>query len=756
MQKGEIFMQLLDAIYKDLQSIVSTIVIKYDAKAKAFDTVDNKRSSDLYMSAFQQKDTFNTYAKFDYQAIINAGITDFTTAMLYANDKTLIPRDTRDSIVIAQRNLIIGGYTEANNYYRMLNGMPNIEDYTFIYIDQATCTLLDINPTTPIHELPLEDIIRLESKGFLDIIRAANPTKSYLNFLGEKMISFVQARNSENFSILSMTKDIPENFNEEFHTIYDQCREYFLSTVYNKNYGKQYDLYDNFISLMVMVMTIQRLISNTFKYGIEYDFYDLGSIKMIFDAYNVPFIQNVPVEYQRILIRNINNLLRYKSTDKVIYDICSLLGLDTVKIFKYYLFKEHRFDTLGNPVFAYKMVDDGTGTGNTIQIEDGDIMYNLFFQSIDIKERNLALALSNTTNVLDYDQVTVDDPYWWSEDAELKQAIYDGEFNFMESKYLSMNIMYKLTKMLFEVSYVFNMLIDKKSELTNITVLLPKLFDNKAVNLFDLTALLSALIAKKSGMAGNIIHSPSQILTIKGFNFQADFATIKANVAKDPNIDGSTILKYLQNLTVNVPADVNRLYGNIRDLNDFLINKIASSQNLDAYRAYKKLYDTLMITQHMGSLFTKSDGTVAVTFLEYLRDKDIVLAQYVDDIAIDAIGDSINHILVRLNLLVIDLKYLNIINESNTVLLNAAVTLIRFFKSYTTDLTGFNILYVLESRYFNMIKMIGKSKLITKELLKKDTSLNVNYKDIISTMSKQILNKTSLQIQDTITLQWQE
>lgn len=721
-------MQLIDSIFRDLRKIINSITVKYENKARQFETVDSKRESDLYLYAAQKMDSFNTYQRFDLQAIINAGVSDIDLAIKYVNDKYLIPRSLRDRVVEEQRKIIVDSYVEKNNYYRMLNGKPDIEDINFIYVDTDICIELGLNPNTPIHEYTNEEISLLESNGYLKPIIEANPTKKYLNYLGKNAISIVFARSAKNFTILRMTNDIPDAFNEDFNTTYNQCREYYMSVIYNRNFGKQYEYYDNFIAMMIMVMTIQRLISNTFKYGIEYDFYDLASIKMIFDAYRVPFIQNLPIDYQRILIRNLNTLLRYKGTDKVLYDICSLLGLDNIKIYKYFLFKEHRFDDQGNPIFATKEIvtEDGVKI-----VPDYETMYKLFFQSVELRERNLALALSDNTNILDYTQVVIEDPYWWDEDDELKKTIYESEFNFIESKYLSMNVMYKLTEMLFEISYIFNMLIDKKDELNTVTIKLPRMFEDKDINLFDITVLLCALIAKKTNMAGNIIHTPSKTLTVMGFNFNLDFRIIRNEIRNNKYLDHSEINKYLENLTISTPADVNRIYANIRDLNDFLVEKLSSVQTIEEYHAYRKLYDTLMVTQHMENLFRKSDGEVAETFIEYLWDRDHMMAQFVEEVETDLIGEYVEHILFRLNQLVTDLKYLHIINESNSLLLNAAVTLIRFFKSYTTDLTSFNILYLLDSRYFNMIRVIGKIKSMTKTFAQTDTGLIMKYADSV-------------------------
>lgn len=708
---------VLDTVFKDMQTLVETFVIKYERKAKKFDTLENIRESDRYLAAVDKQDTFHTYQTFDEEAIIQAGITDPILIQRYKKDKYLIPNDRRARVVDGQRKIIINNYVETNNYYRMLNGLPDIEDTkkSFIYLSREDADPLQLDISVPIHEQRLDDLRALETKGIIRKFIQMYPDKKYLNYMGEKRIDLVRARKAKNFSILYITKNISENLFEEFNNLYEQCREYFLTVIYIKEFGQRYYLYDNFIALLIFYMTIQRIIVNTFKYGIERDFYDLGSIQMLFDAYNVPFIEELPMEYQRILIRNLNNLLRYKSTDKVLYEICAMLGFERIKIFKYFLIKEHKLDNNGVPIFQKKTEWDET-IGEYVEVDDFDAMFNIYFQTVELKERNRALALSDSLSRLEYGQVVTDDPYWWDDDRELREFIHKSDFNYVETKYLNMNIMYKLTEMLFEVIYVFRMMIDKKTEVGNYLMELPKLFDKKQNKLFDVIMFLCALISRKNNMVGNVISTPSKTLSILGFNFKADFATIRNDIENNPRTYDPILLRYLSDLRIDDPSEINTLFGNIRNMNDHIVEKIRTTQDIKVYHAYKKLYQALMVTSHTEALLTKSNGEIADTFLDYLQDADLILADFVVTSEHDKLSEYIEHVLYRINETIKDLQYLYILNDSNNVLLNAAITLIRFFKSYTTDLSSFNILYLMDSPYWNTLKYVPKIQTMSKDL----------------------------------------
>jgi len=734
-------MYFLDTFFNDLRTVMNTVVIKYEKKAKQNETMDSLRNADRYISARNMEDTFHTYQTFNPLAIINAGILDTQLAQLYATRKDLIPIEFREAIVLEQRKLIISAYEETNNYYRSLQGLPDNEDLDFVFLDPETYTLLGLDPDLAVHQLDEEAILRLEKRGYLDELRAKYPSKKYLNYLGTNKVDILRARTSRNFAILAMTKDVSETFYDEFNNMYEQCREYFMTVIHNKDFSARYDLYDNFIAMMIMVMTIQRMITNSFKNGIQRDFYDLGSIKMLMESYNVPFIADLPIDYQRALVRNMNSLLHYKSTDKVLYDICNILGFERIQIFKYFLIKEHRMDSNDSPIFATKTIIDDNG--DTVTVPDNEAMYELYFQTVELRERNIALALADINNKLTYEQVVQNDPFWWDEDEELQKVLYDSEYNYVETKYLNMNIMYKMTEMLFEVAYIFRMLIDKKDELGTVTIQLPKLFDKREIPIFNVVVLMCALISKKNKMVGNIISSPTQILSVMGFNFYADFTLIKNEINNNPNLD-KRMLSWILDLKIDDISEINSMFSNIRQLNDFIVERLGNTQNIEEYHAYKKLHDTLMVTQHQEALFQKQDGTIATTFLEYLEDDDPLLSTFVETVDENDIIEHIDHILYRINGAIKDLQYLYVVNDSNNVMLNAVMTLVRFFKSYTTDLSSFNILYLMNSRHYNMIKMIHDVELISKTLGFNENTLNMMYRFVGKKITTKITHKEEL------------
>ena len=264
-------------LYRDFMTILDQTVVKYSTIADNNETLDIKKEADLFVNAYYKEDTFFTYYRYEKSIIAEVmNIIDEEEILGYHLDRNSIPAKYRDMMLKKQREFIIDNYVEKNNYYRMLNGKPDIgessEDY--IYVPVEKCMMFDIDPMKPIHEMTDTEISSLNSVGYIDQVIKENPSKKYLNFLGNKKIDILTARRARNFSLLRIPAGISEALWSNFALIYEQCREYFMTCIYINEYRNIIDYYDNFIALCIMVMAMQQIISRTIKSVIDRDFFD--------------------------------------------------------------------------------------------------------------------------------------------------------------------------------------------------------------------------------------------------------------------------------------------------------------------------------------------------------------------------------------------------------------------------------------------------------------------------------------------------
>lgn len=834
----------LSSLYADLEAILKSCIIKYSYNAEIFEDLETRKYSDEYLDALQELDNFFTY---EYSR------NDFVSALLSLNPMTEItdelekyfekweldlqqvPKGFREVLLKRRRKSIIEKYDEPNNYYRMLHGLPNKEDTDEFFINEEFIKKYrlenlhlenyGIEEDIPIHKIYDIKGARymniLETLGVFDGLRKDYPEKKYLNFLGANRISILDARKAKNFEILKLRTDLRSITVQSFYQVYESCREYFVSTIYIPSHRQSIVYYDNFIALCIMTMTFQQVFARTIKYAIDREFFDDYMVQLLFSVYGLPYEGRLPYETQRRLVKNINVLILNKATNKVIYDVAYLLGFHKITINKYYLVKERKFDSKGNLIYVMKDTYDDFGnvSGEEYDLEK---MYDVYFQKVNLNSKNIYQAITDKSNYVDYHSLTMDDPLWW-EDKDLWSEIYDQTFNFVETKYLGLNISYKLSEMVFANIVFMHLIFDLKDELDMIEVDLPKISETTTVTLFDAVVTMCAMICKKYGIKGEILTDVSKILHVLdendksshpdisdiipdtlGFNFQAVSSKLidpyTCIYKKCPYYDETHVteegvgcfctkeeespckgLTHLQRTTKDVrkyldPEEMymmdtyidefqvegasmeaqidafNGLYKDIKSMFRFISNKLSYTESIEEYYAFRNLYRALFIIKEENEMFKKGfteDAPVAETFLDYLETMQPSIAQFIKDSDEVALYSAIDHIISQIEILLGSMDTLYLVNDGTSLLQDYLIKLIRFFKSYTTDLVSLGIIYVFDFKPDNMLRLIDKVGAIHKTIVAKEDMMHLGYADYVN-MKTEIIYPEKMNIHDTI------
>ena len=516
-----------------LKILVKSVIIKRDKLADVFEVnLEQRKSADRYINTIDNGDKWESYVKFDYDVIVAAGV-DKTMAQYYAADKEKIPRELRSKIVALERQYIIDNYKELNDYYLMLHGEPSIEDEAAYeaWVEERKKDKPDIHVTNPyiycpendygiptdvpVHKLNVQNISLMESLGILADLMEKYPNKTYLGYLGRRSIDYYTARTANNFALLfAETAGIEPVIREDFITFYDKARAYYLMGFYNRDYSNMFVWYDEFIGLLILTMAIQRLIANIYKQGLTRDFYDVNLIKYLFKSYSIPYIEDLDLRYQRALAKNLNHLLQYKATDKVLYDVSYLLGFYDVNIYKYYLVKNHILDENDVPVFPKKTYREN---GQTVTVPDYPNMYTFHFQQVNLKEEDVNSALIDKRNRHEFSDITTQDPYWVT-DSDLMDKLYKTEFNHIVTKYMSMDVMIKMVEMMYEITHTVRLVIDDQADFKKTMISVPAVSPYD-MSLFDVVIFICALVANKMNLPGMIPLKGYQIANVFGFNY---------------------------------------------------------------------------------------------------------------------------------------------------------------------------------------------------------------------------------------------
>ena len=737
----------MDVFLGQFKEMVQSIVVKQIVKAGKYETVDMKRSADKYLAMKEGLMEWSSFGNFDPEVLEAAGISSSIFVEAQYN-KDIIPYELRDLCMRLERDFIIEKYVEKNNYYRTLNGEPTVEEIDngdFIFIGKNTEGL---SSDVAVHLLPVSEKDHLNNCYLLDELKSRYPDKEWLNHLGARAVSYYNARRANNYDILYLKKTNNITIYNNFIRYYASARDYVMRGLYSNEDRRLYDNYDSFMGLIILVMAINRMLASIFEQGVTREFYDDNLIRTFFECFNLPYEPTIDVKYQRMIAKRLNLLLQVKSSNQVLFDITELFNYSHVNIYKYYLVKDYRKDLNYDPIIEYKTVVDEYG--NAVRVMDPDKSYDIHFQKVNIKSEDPFIEISDPANRVEYHSITGEDPYW-IDDSDLLNKIYNNRFNSILTKYMSIDVMFDISKIMYETCHAIRLIIDRNAETKKIKITIP--YVTEPVSLYDVVIFLCALVAKKFSLKGEIPIRSDKIATIYGFNFKTDIEYLREEILKD--IEGQygtfshvdpEFLKYLKDISIVTLEDVRTLYENIHQLRLFLDTAMRKTTDLKAYQAYQKLYNSLLISEDLPEVYTKNDGSYAKTYLELLADRRPDLKEVVDGTTAGyyakdseglgeiydnmSINGKINKVLDSISDISEELDELRFVNEKSEIV-NNITKLVNQFKSYTVDYNQSGIIYLLKDPHTCFLKILDSMYHYTSEKYLKD-DIKELFDDVIS------------------------
>lgn len=643
-----------------------------------------KYMSDKYLENYNLYINYDVYTKcingsigyyelFEYlpfetrKMIINTEIKLVTNLDVYSESKEMLnsylqtlTQEERNNIKESINKDMIKWYpknhVEKNNYYRTLIGLPPIDQTTgevcqdtlthswdsksrsFIeFGDKFINTVLQNSSYPEIHwkqnicDFDTYDLNILNQYGIIDdyIAECMNKSKDnytrykYLKYLGDEKLDLYTCRRALNFQLIGMPTITNEEAKNKFIDIFAVNRDYVLRTVYSDAYKFQSDYYNKFMIVFILINCIMDMLNTIPEFIINKEVFDARCAKYLFESYGIPYYSEIPLKYQIAMLKNINTLIKFKSSTKNMIDICSLFGFSDIKVFGYYLFKQKNVDTnTGEYLFnddssiyydidlLYVLDEEGKyknyngvrfsklteydkftknkdkyadslvydNDGNiTKVIVDGnskvyiqDIVYvgdkecydyipikdtdyftkikanteaaNLKFIKVPINDK-ISKYKNDPDYIITYDEiVSQDEGNTWDGGLiheNLYEDLLDYEFNAVKSKYISVESITEMTNLSFQVSYFYNMLFDNLYSEEALLMDIPVIKLDHKFKFVDIICYLFALTYIYYGLEDNIMYSPTQILYVKGYNFNDELNKLlsdpKLFQQKDPD-----------------------------------------------------------------------------------------------------------------------------------------------------------------------------------------------------------------------------
>ena len=532
-------------------------------------------------------------------------------------------------LITAMEAYYVENYEEYNNYYRMIIGLPplpgdvvnsyynpDVDDIleNFEHYFPAGLTFNAADLETPIYKLSESNIELLNGYGLLNTFYESDPDlkedRRYMKYIA-KEISLYKARKADKFaplyvpSIVTMIDDIYK-IRDTFIDRLNNKRLYVIKTVYSEAYRYDSKYYDQLMAILIILLAMNDTINRASEFVATKDIFDWRIVKALLEGYGVKYFDGMPIKYQIALCKNIQTILKEKSTAECMKDILNIFGLTNIEIFRYFLVKRRKTDKDGNYITSLD--------------EHGDHIlsneYDLVFLKVPIDD-TIDKYIRDNANYISYDEVTEDDPFWARDmdPVELKQEILEKNFNYVFSKYISIDSYQQIQESSNMQSYIFTILYDKLRLEEYLTIKIPYIDSSSLFKLSDVFTFLTILTYLYYDTVDVIIENASDILYLDGFNFSYNMKYIEkiiedtlgtysslsyissnksnyARVVYDEAFEDATEFIIPGQLTT-IPALIN-VYDTNMNVREKLLYRIMNANNIEEYRCYTQMYDALM------------------------------------------------------------------------------------------------------------------------------------------------------------------
>ena len=716
-----------EAFKSYLMQLSKDIVWKNSSLAKLYESNTDPYLVEIFVTANRGVLNFDVIRAFPRAVLRKIGIPEINIDQC-ASDKNQIPENMRSYAVqeyqeaLCHINPVTGRlgyetpdgwvsiYEEQNDYYRMLNGLPGINEKEFVYNTDPRW------PTDiPVHDLELVDRLEMEDAGVLNKLIKENPKAEYLKYCGSKMISIYKARVANRFEILWRNTVDSTTLEEDFDAVYDSCCNLVNSVYYSDAFRKTNSLYENFLAMSILFMTIQTMQYHYLSVDVIRDFYDTESLKYVYDSYSVPFYNEIPLEYHRKIVKNINKLIGYKGSSQVFFDLFDIFDTN-MNIYTYYLTKIHRFDEHGNPMFELKTDEDGNvikdKNGNPVLSPDN---YSIAFSKGEIYA-DPALSVADPVNYSDYNIITTADPYW-IEDANTKKVLDDKVFNFNETKYIGVQTTFDLIKIAYENAYVFKMIMDNKTITDLLIIQWPDM--GIEASLYEIFIYLAALVCRYHHYDGLLSDKLPYTAAVLGYDFKKSATIIKDTIDNNQYLKKNIDLKNkIRSMNITNTLSVDSTFSNMQEIESMLISGYLNATSVDEFNAYRDLYNTLMTSKIIDEVYTDNNGNVAESFSDLLRAQSPDLYGRLIGLAEEEVKDELTVLIDKIEELLTSLKYSpHSLGIESSSLIENLFRILRFFKSAKAEIIGYNIIYQITMRGINFFKILdGYYRFIDKDI----------------------------------------
>ena len=687
-----------------IKTLIKESVIKRQKIFEMYEETSYIKEYDRYEACYFKLDTplLHSFTEEDFADFtltdINRELTRDQMITLMMKNKMSIavylePSDV-DILLERKRKIVVDSYVEKNQYVRLLAGLPRTDDetlsiklYDLGYIDKD---IRNIRGDVNVWELTDYEIYLMSMYGVLQTVIDTYPKQEFLRYL-HRRVSFVDARRTEPYGLVWCQ---PYNFDGEmievFKSWYGKHRLYFYKVLRDHVYENALPNYDIMMSIYLIFAAAMSTMLDTSTTVYDSTLDDPEIVKIIMESYGMEYME-IPKLNLRRLLDNMNHLISVKGSKQCMVDIKNIFEYNNV--YRYVLQKKVK-NTAPNDDTPYKPED-----------------FELVFFKVPIGEKNIRPYLESADAQISYEKVIASDPTWGNNGNNLYSDLKQEEFNFVESKYISLENMFEISEASYKMTTLFRYILTNKNIVTKFEMQY-KRGRWFRFNIFEGFMYTAFLIIKLRGYQDTIPDSVGDIAYVMGMATKnIDFSEY-ANLFK---------MVYGDKDTKNIPYQFRDVQSDA-DVYDFMEHFLSNKHALDelqdlmdrctGYREYelaKTLYDAVTVCATMKELFVDGDGNQLNTYGDYIKFNNPALRdnfRYVE-VEVNGLKDELSYILDLINQklndknddsLSAELTPLNDIKMEN---IDSTVSymkfILKYFQSMNTQLRDFSLVYTYDS-----------------------------------------------------------
>ncbi len=743
---------------------IDSLIIKSEREALIGETVDSARDADLYILAKEKRDGILNY-ELSVNVMRTLGISN-DLIELFETDKsafyTKCTGHNEETIVNYYRQRTLDNYVEKNPYYLMLNGEP-VDESEYLYIED-----IFEGGMIPVHKYSnsyhsemyrhLVNFNGAELKKRLEVAKENGQDWDYLKYLLTR-VPYYEARRSEPYYILHANESLFEGDDlNNFYRSYYEARDYLLTVPYIQKYAREEELYDSFMVITLILLTLERFFANKMESYMKLNFSNNEDRRLYFEQYGMEKLLEYLSEKQTAaIIPDMDSLISIKGSEEVVQKVLDIFKsqLKNIEIYRYMLMKTINCD----PVTKDVIIDPMATKNENYNIKLVKVPVNIAAEA-----KSITSYLSNKTNHMDLERLAINDEYFGapshqSDVRDVKRKIIreretrlkkEKQFSIFYTKYVGIVAHIDMTQTMISASNLFASTLFNNEEILES----PGTVNGGAINLKirDVMAAMNMITCHRHDMSDDIVYTPSQIASIMGFNTEPDLDELKELetsiiVKEDPiygrvtdiklkdimrpedmfivekNEHGSDKLEGHDEVTNPI---IRTFYYNC-DVRDALLKRIYATKDYDEYQALMRMwqYNTLCKSNH--TLFKGHP-----TYTSYLLSENEPLYQYIMDAlngptenvwteptspygerktvflstCNDLITELVEVITKALEIPADDEALLKSNYTDNAVTFGRIIDVIKFFKHYTVQFATNDVVYDVNDDRNALLKLL--------------------------------------------------